>query len=304
MVRLRSLLEHGGFDPSFRTAEDLELLMRLERGGAHTGHIREPLTVKTIHGTNATYATEAMRSGHLRAVQRLAKPPSSPAISVIIPVFEAGRYLAAAVESVRKQSVSELEIVIVDDGSSDDSLAIAQELEARDPVIRAFGQPHAGPGAARNLGLLVARGRYIALLDADDLWTPGKLQMQLERLSEDATVDFVFGIVEEFVSEDLPSEVAQRLRARPAGIGHIPSALLAQRTAMARIGPFPTGLVAADWAEWYARAVEMGGNIASIADVVTKRRLHETNHSLVRETAKAQYLGVLRRSLARRKGPV
>lgn len=99
-----------------------------------------------------------------------------PSVSVIVPLYNKRPYIAAAVESVLAQDTGDYEIIVVDDGSTDDPLA------ALDPYrdhIKYLTQPNSGPGAARNLGIANARGRYISFLDADDSWKPQKLSMQL-----------------------------------------------------------------------------------------------------------------------------
>lgn len=104
-----------------------------------------------------------------------------PLVSVIMPVFNAGAFLEEAVASVQAQDWPEWELWLIDDGSTDDSLAQAQALAQADPrigVLQTGGRQ--GPGPARNLGLQAARGRFAAFLDADDLWLPAKLSRQLD----------------------------------------------------------------------------------------------------------------------------
>ena len=107
-------------------------------------------------------------------------PFSDDAVSVIMPVFNAADVLPRAVASVRAQTWQRWELLLIDDGSSDDSAAVAAGLAAQDPRIRLLRQPrNTGAAAARNAGLRHARGRYIAFLDADDEWLPEKLALQL-----------------------------------------------------------------------------------------------------------------------------
>jgi teichuronic acid biosynthesis glycosyltransferase TuaG len=105
---------------------------------------------------------------------------SAPAVSVITPVWNASGTLAATVASVRAQSFADWEMLIVDDGSTDGSGALAGELAAAEPRLRVLGGAvRRGAAAARNQGIRAARGRHIAFLDADDLWRPEKLAVQL-----------------------------------------------------------------------------------------------------------------------------
>lgn len=97
------------------------------------------------------------------------KEESSPLLSVIIPVYNAESFLAAAVASVEKQSVRDLEILLVNDGSTDGSLALCRDLAKKDPRIRVFDKKNGGASSARNVGVENARGRYLGFVDSDDL---------------------------------------------------------------------------------------------------------------------------------------
>lgn len=108
-----------------------------------------------------------------------------PDVSVIMPVHNAARFLVDAVESVQQQTFDDLEILLVDDASTDDSLDIARRLAGRDGRIRILSlADNAGAAVARNTGIDAARGRYIAFLDSDDLWLPDKLQCQIDYMRE------------------------------------------------------------------------------------------------------------------------
>ena len=112
-----------------------------------------------------------------------APPAGSDLVSVIMPVYNAAAWLPRAVESVLAQSHRNLELVAVDDGSADDSLAILQAFARSDARVCVQRQvQNGGVAAARNAGLAAARGDYIAFLDADDWWHPAKLERQLASL--------------------------------------------------------------------------------------------------------------------------
>lgn len=109
-------------------------------------------------------------------------PIRLPLVSVVVPAFNAAASLQQTLDSVLAQSFPSFEIIVVDDGSQDATAAIAGRASARDGRIRVVHQRNAGVGAARNAGLRLARGKYIAPLDADDLWSPRKLERQIARL--------------------------------------------------------------------------------------------------------------------------
>lgn len=101
-------------------------------------------------------------------------------VSIITPAYKAAGFISEAIGSVRMQEHAEWEMLIVDDCSPDDTCAKVEEESARDPRVRLIRQTrNSGPAAARNLALMQAKGRYIAFLDSDDLWMPGKLMRQL-----------------------------------------------------------------------------------------------------------------------------
>ena len=100
-------------------------------------------------------------------------------VSVIIPVFNGEKYIRCAIDSVLEQDYKPIEIIVIDDGSSDATLEILRDLGNE---ISIYHQPNKGSAAARNLGIRMAKGSYIAFLDADDYWFPGKISAQMEAL--------------------------------------------------------------------------------------------------------------------------
>src|SRR5258705_3214624 len=116
-----------------------------------------------------------------------------PAVSVIMPAYHAERYLHPAVESVLRQSFSDLELLIVDDGSSDRTVEIARGYAARDARARVLEQANAGPGPASNAGFRAATGRLFAFLDSDDEWDEAFLAEQIAILDARPDIDVVVG---------------------------------------------------------------------------------------------------------------
>lgn len=114
----------------------------------------------------------------------------SPLVSVVVPTYNYGRYIAEALASILTQTVSDLEVVVVDDGSTDDTQEVLQPFT--DPRVCVVRQEHAGTAAARNRGKAKARGQFIAWLDADDLWRPTFLERQLAVLEAEPEIGFCF----------------------------------------------------------------------------------------------------------------
>ncbi len=106
--------------------------------------------------------------------------PSRPLVSVVVPAYNAERWLGKTLLSACSQSLQDIEILVVDDGSIDGTAAVAESFIRRDPRVRLIRRENGGVGAARNTGIAAAKGRYIAPLDADDIWHPLKLESQVE----------------------------------------------------------------------------------------------------------------------------
>jgi glycosyltransferase involved in cell wall biosynthesis len=111
-------------------------------------------------------------------------------ISVIVPVYNGDLYLAAAIESILAQNYQPIEILIIDDGLTDNTAKIADRFQQH---VRYIYQPNSGAPSARNLGLKMATGEIIAFLDADDIWHEQKLALQLDILAKNSSVSVVLG---------------------------------------------------------------------------------------------------------------
>src|SRR5689334_21096641 len=110
----------------------------------------------------------------------MSSDPREQTISVVVPAYNAARTLPATAASIRAQTLQPLEVIVVDDGSADDTVAVAHALGL--PGLRVVSQANAGHAAARNTGVAEARGRYVAFVDADDLWLPDKLALHLAEI--------------------------------------------------------------------------------------------------------------------------
>jgi glycosyltransferase involved in cell wall biosynthesis len=222
-------------------------------------------------------------------------------VSVIIPAFDASKYLGEAIDSVVGQSHDRLEIIVVDDGSNDDTAAVAARFGS---ALRYVYQPHSGPGAARNHGVRVSTGAYLAFLDADDLWESDKLSIQLAAFAADPSLEIVFGHVVQFWSPDLPPELAASVPALGEPMrGDHPGAMLLRRDVFDEVGLFRESREGDDlsFIDWYARALDRDRDMLMLEAVVMRRRLHETNLGRVTMKGPVEYARALRRVVERRR---
>lgn len=219
-------------------------------------------------------------------------------ITAIIPVYNGERYLAEAIESVSAQTYRPIEIVVVDDGSTDQSAEVAQRFNS----VRYCRQLHGGIGSARNRGVALARGEAFAFLDADDLWEKDKLRLQMAAFDENAEIDIVFGHIRQFISPESDEYVKKGIYCPDKLMpGYMPSAVMIRRDAFKRVGPFETSMRMGEFVSWYLRATEMGLRMLMLEELVAWRRLHKTNTGILQRQALTDYVRILKASLDRRR---
>jgi len=220
-------------------------------------------------------------------------------VTAAIPVRDGAAYLAEAIESILAQSRPCDQVVVVDNGSSDRSAEIARGFA---PAVEVVHEPRPGIGAARNAALRVARGDTVAFLDADDLWAPAKIALQLAALESEPRLQLVFGHVRQFVSPDLDEAEAASLRIPTAPQpGLYMGAMLARRAAIDAVGPWPEDVRVSDGLSFLLRAKELGLGQAMLAETVTLRRVHGENHSIHNRAERTEFARHLKRSLDRRR---
>ena len=220
-------------------------------------------------------------------------------VSAIIPVYNGERYLAETIKSVLAQTYRSLEVIVVDDGSTDESAPIAKSFGSS---IRYCYQPNLGTAAALNRGISLACGDYFAFLGADDLWTEDKTRLQMATFAAHPDVDIVSGYVKQFFSPELDENIKKKIQCFTELMpGQVIPAMLVKREAFSRVGLFETKWEVGAEMSWYLRAMEAGLRVIMLPDLVLLRRIHERNKGITKRRFITQRAQILKASLDRRR---
>ncbi|MGX8702858.1 MAG: glycosyltransferase family 2 protein [bacterium] len=201
----------------------------------------------------------------------------TPFVSVLMPLYNSRQYIGAAIESVLDQTYRNFEIIVVDDGSTDEG---ARMVEAY-PKVRLFRQEHGGISRARNFALSMAGGELIAFLDSDDLWVPEKLALQVDYLETHSECGIVFSRFRNF--SDIPlNQMTQRQKELFGAefTTYLPSACI-RKSLFDRFGLFHEDCVFGEDTEWVARLrlarIDLGH---CLEEELYMRRVHGGNVTL------------------------
>jgi glycosyltransferase involved in cell wall biosynthesis len=237
-------------------------------------------------------------------MQHLQSSIENPLISCIVPTYNSERYVAEALQSIVAQTYHPLEVIIADDGSTDNTLKIVRAFVSPLTPIRIVTQHTRGPAATRNMGIQAAAGEFLAFLDADDLWHPEKLTRQIAAFRTQPSLDICVTHIQMFWEDELQQEAAMfRSEPRTKPIpGFATTTLLARRSVFERIGMLNESLWFADATEWFIRASVAGITSALLPDVLTHHRMHSSNHTRRRREASTdEFLLLVKGVLDRRR---
>ena len=309
----------GLFNPALRFSEDHDWFLRARELGVRITILSHVTLLYRLHGKNMTRTEptgdynllkvlkasldrrRAVGQGQVSPVPRFADcdEANRNLVSCIVPSWNYEKYIGQALQSILDQTWPRKEIIVIDDGSSDDSAQVAHRAA---PQAVVYSQPNAGPGAARNRGVELAKGMFLAFLDADDLWFPETLSRQMAAFEKDPALDMVFGQVEQFCSPELSAaekakwgNIGRVMRAHHAG------AMLIRRESFLRVGPFPTQRRMGEFVEWYALARDKGLRETMLSDVLLRRRVHGGNTVLRERAAYSDYVHIVKSALDRRR---
>lgn len=208
-------------------------------------------------------------------------------ISVVVPAYNARAFLREALTSVFSAQVQPLEVIVVDDGSTDGTAEVTLDFP-----VRCVRTEHRGVSAARNLGLATATGEFLTWLDADDRWPTERLEAQLQALCADSTLDVVYGHVQQFTVKE-----GVEVLVGPARPGRLPGSMLIRRDTFLRVGGFDEGLHIGEFMDWLVRARAQNLREAMLERTCLERRIHQDNLGIRERAHLSDYLRVAHRSL-------
>ena len=211
--------------------------------------------------------------------------------TALIPAFNAADTIEEAIRSILSQTVRPRQIIVVDDGSTDETANLAGALS---DMVRVIRQENGGVGSATTTGLAAVDTPFVATLDADDLWLPNKVALQFDHLEQNPGCDGVFGYMRTFGEGEKGGEI---------GPGWSRTTMLLRTEAAMRVGPVidPPG-ARGDMIDWIARAREIGLRLDMVDEVLSLRRIRPGSLSYGRDKARDHgYAKVAWLALQRRK---
>jgi hypothetical protein len=223
--------------------------------------------------------------------------PDRPVVTVVIPVYNGERFLRDAVDSVLAQRYPALDVIVVDDGSTDATEAVARALPCD---VRYLPQLNSGPAAARNRGIRDAAGDLVAFLDVDDLWPPDTLQARVDALLARPDLDVVHGYAQ--LLERDPETGAYEFRGNPKeAFGWYIGAALYRKRVFSTVGLFDPALTFGEDTDWFTRARERGVAIERLDAVTLHVRRHGLNMTHGKSLVALNMLRVFKKTLDRRR---
>ena len=224
-------------------------------------------------------------------------PLDNHLVSVIVPVFNGEKYLSQALASILAQNYPRIEVIIVDDGSTDNTAQIIAQYEK----IQYIRQTNQGVASARNKGIAASGGEIIAFLDSDDFWPPEWLTLAVSYLYQHPEVGYVLGKQLLFVEPGciLPSWARPEWLKEPQYASST-AVLTVRKEIFAGIGTFNEDYQSGEDTEWLVRASEAGIRMARLPDLVLYRRIHDNNLSTQTIAAsRANLIRIARESIRR-----
>ena len=222
-------------------------------------------------------------------------------VSIIIPLYNGARFIGEALHSVLAQSFTAYEVLIIDDGSTDESRAIVQQVMHNEPRLRYHYQPNQGVSTARNQGILASQGGLIAFLDQDDRWTTNALACQVAYHEQHPAVGYTLAQQICFLEPGCsPPKWFQLQTFGQPHVGYLPGTVMVKRAIFDQIGLFNPEIPISSDADWFARANDAQIPTYTLPQVLLERRIHNKNQSQQSKQIHKELFRLLHASIKRK----
>ncbi len=219
--------------------------------------------------------------------------------SVIIPVYNGKKFLEAAILSVLDQDFYPLEIIVVDDGSTDNTVEVIKKFGNK---IRYYYQDHGGVASARNRGVALAKGEFISFIDADDLWFADKLKSQFNLFHENSDLGVVIGLLKKFQyseNDELNSSFESKNTKGEFALSL--GCSLIRASVFEKAGNFDESMKFGEDIDWFLRVIEGGVKISVLNESIYLYRIHDNNMTHDVKNTNLYLLKAYKKSLDRRR---
>jgi glycosyltransferase involved in cell wall biosynthesis len=233
-------------------------------------------------------------------------------LTVVMPVYNVARYVASAIQSVLAQTHADFRLLIVDDGSTDDTLRIARDFEARDPRIRVHTHANRGVANTMNTALSMCDTEWVACMHGDDLMLPQRLERQMRFVRENPDVAVVSSLVD-WIDEKsrvvgrsrshlTSREAVARARCGDGSVAFPHPAVMFRRQVIIDVGGYRQDFFPAEDTELWNRVADAGHLVLVQPEVLLQYRLHASSASMSKSTVMMQKLEWMQRCIAARRG--
>ncbi len=299
LIKREVFLQADLLDDSLRWGgDDVQWFIAAKDAGLRYEIMSEVLLYRKIHQKNHSTHTQHGNKELLKIIRnKIQRELKKPLFSVIIPCYNSEKTIEEAVYSVLSQLSENDELIIVDDGSADDSVDIIKSI-ADSRIRLVCNNDNKGIAASRNIGLSLVMGDYIAFLDSDDIWPNGR-QAKVVDAIQSQQPDIVSGMVKHFYCQSALEEVAQQYKLPDTQQSIMPGTCVFRKACIQYAGFFDASLKVGEFIDWMSQMQTHKPKAITIDSVVLLRRIHGNNHTLLNRDSQNDYLKVVRKHLAR-----